>query len=123
MKKVTLLILALLSTLVLVACGNEGTVDPITYTVTFNSDGGTEVAAQSVEAGKKATLPDTPTKEGFTFEYWFESDAAVAFNFNTAINADITLTAKWTPSVLTDEQKLAQDIQALENNFILVNIK
>ncbi len=71
----------------------------ITYTVTFNSDGGSAVEKQTVREGTHATAPtEAPTKEHYTFGGWFAKDATEAFDFeNTSITADITLTAHWTP--------------------------
>ncbi len=69
--------------------------EAINRTVTFNSDGGSDVSQQIVLDGSKATKPTNPTKEGFTFDGWY--DGTVLFNFNTAITSDITLIAKWTP--------------------------
>ena len=76
------------------------------YTVTFNSNGGTEVTSQKIESGKKATKPADPTKqetatEAFAFDNWYTSTDGGAtlsdttFDFNTAVKADITLYAKW----------------------------
>ena len=67
---------------------------PTTYTVTFNSNGGTSVAAQTVEAGKTAKMPTAPTRSGYTFAGWY--NGATAYNFNTPVNSNLTLTAKWT---------------------------
>ena len=69
----------------------------VTYTVTFDVNGGTSVASQNVNAGEKATEPTpAPTKEGFTFDGWYE-DATLntKFDFNTQIVSEITLYAKW----------------------------
>ena len=67
-----------------------------TYTVTFNTNGGTEVASQKIESGKTATEPTAPTKDGFTFGGWYtDSDFTTAFSFSTEITANITLYAKW----------------------------
>ena len=72
-------------------------VPPVVYhTVLFSTDGGSSVAAQIVEEGAKAEIPETPTKEGHEFLGWFrESGSSTAFDFNTEINSDITLFAKW----------------------------
>ena len=64
------------------------------YTVTFDSDGGSTVAAQSVEKDKTAAAPAAPTKEGYIFAGWFNGETA--YDFATVITADITLKAKWT---------------------------
>ena len=68
-----------------------------TYTVTFETNGGSAVVSQKVADGNKATKPADPTKDGYTFEGWYKDAAlTVAFDFETAITADITLYAKWT---------------------------
>lgn len=67
------------------------------YTVTFNSNGGSDVEAQTVESGSNATKPEDPTKEGFVFMGWY-SDETLETEFifsETAITSDITLYAKW----------------------------
>ena len=70
------------------------------YTVTFDSNGGTEVKSQKIESGKKATEPETnPTKEGYGFAGWYNGETV--FDFDTAIKADITLKAKWTLNTYT----------------------
>lgn len=65
-------------------------------TVTFNTNGGSTVAAQTVTYGSKATKPADPTKSGYTFGGWYTNSACTtAYGFNTAVTADITLYAKW----------------------------
>jgi len=68
-------------------------VETKTFTVTFNTDGGNEVAAQTVEDGKTATKPDDPTKERFNFEGWFNGESL--YDFASPVTSDLTLTAKW----------------------------
>lgn len=63
------------------------------HTVTFDSDGGTDVPAQKVQDGNTATKPADPTKEGHTFKGWYSEGNA--FDFDTPITKDITLTAVW----------------------------
>lgn len=66
-------------------------------TVTFNSNGGSAVASQSIAYNSTALEPAAPTKTGFAFAGWY-SDVALtsAFSFGTAITGTITLNAKWT---------------------------
>ena len=76
--------------------GSGNTGDTITCTVTFTTNGGTEVAAQKIKSGEKATEPTAPTKDGYTFDGWFtDSGFTTAFSFSSEITADITLYAKW----------------------------
>ncbi|MBR6327016.1 MAG: InlB B-repeat-containing protein [Lachnospiraceae bacterium] len=70
----------------------------VTYTVTFDANGhGTAPAAQTVASGAKATEPAALTAEGYTFGGWYKEAACEnAYDFGTAVTADITLYAKWT---------------------------
>lgn len=70
----------------------------VAFTVTFDSDGGSEVAAQSVNRGEKVTKPDSPTKKGYTFDKWVIKDAenVSAWDFDKdTVTSDITLYATW----------------------------
>ena len=62
------------------------------YTVTFQSEGGSEVASQ-IRANTPADQPADPTKEGYTFIGWYKGESK--WNFETPVTADLTLTAKW----------------------------
>ena len=68
------------------------------WTVKFESNGGSAVASQVVWNGSKAIEPADPTKASYTFAGWYDpSDLSDEFDFaNTTITGDITLYAKWT---------------------------
>ena len=64
-----------------------------TYTVTFDSNGGSEVPSRPVNAGDAlGTLP-TPTKAGYTFEGWYSGDELITAE--TVPAGAVTYTAKW----------------------------
>lgn len=65
----------------------------ITYTITFNSNGGSNVAQKTVTEGSKVTKPSNPTKSGYTFVSW-QLDGK-DYNFNTTVTKNITLVASW----------------------------
>ena len=69
------------------------------YTVTFDSYGGTPVPpVQEVEYGLTATKPADPTLKGYTFAFWYlgeDEQNATAYDFDTPVTENITLTAKW----------------------------
>ena len=68
----------------------------ITYTVTFDSNGGSEVDPQVVNAGTNATKPTDPTKENYTFKGWYSnSTLTTSYSFLLPVTEDITLYAKW----------------------------
>ena len=61
--------------------------------VTFDSNGGSAVAAQILTPGGKATEPTAPTREGCTFNGWKLNGAD--YNFDSNVNSPITLLAQW----------------------------
>jgi uncharacterized repeat protein (TIGR02543 family) len=69
-----------------------------TYTVTFNSQGGSAVSSQTVNHGGKVSEPTNPTRTGYTFGGWYkESGCTNAWVFATdTVTANVTLYAKWT---------------------------
>lgn len=65
------------------------------YTVTFMNDDQV-YDTQTVEEGDFATMPKAPTKDGYTFQGWFENSKDESFDFErTPITSNLTLTAKW----------------------------
>ena len=66
------------------------------YTVTFNSNGGSAVKAQTVKSGAKASKPADPAKAGYAFKGWYSDKSLTkAFNFNSTVKSNLTLYAKW----------------------------
>ena len=87
--------------------------NPTTHTVTFNSNGGSEIAPKEVVSGVKIKAPSTPTKDKYLFRGWYEDDTLnVPFDFNnTPITSDMTLYAKWEAANSINEIRLAGDFQ------------
>ena len=76
--------------------GHEGNCI-VTYTVTFQSNGGSEVAAANVESGAAVPEPEAPTRSGYSFAGWYADQAMTQeYDFSAPVAADITLYAKWT---------------------------
>lgn len=74
-----------------------------TYTVSFDANGGSSVAAQKVKYGSRATKPADPTRTGYTFQGWYTAkDGGARYDFNQTVTGDVTLHAHWTkePSAL-----------------------
>ena len=67
------------------------------YTVSFDTAGGSKIAAQTVPYGKKVVFPEIPTKEKCVFEMWRTktADHYNEFDFYTPITEDLTLYALW----------------------------
>ena len=95
-------------------------VPPSTYTITFNTDGGTPIANQSVAAGSVVSQPAAPTKAGFNFSGWYsDSSLTQAYNFAKVITSNTTLYAKWIPitSPSISYQAQVQNIGWQKNSY------
>lgn len=69
-----------------------------TYTVTFETLGGSHIAAiKDIKQGKKITNPVSPSRKGYTFTGWFiDAKCTKPFDFTKdTIKADMTLYAGW----------------------------
>ena len=59
------------------------------YTITFDSNGGSEIAPITQDYGTEITAPDNPTRKGYTFKGW---DKEIP---ETMPAENITITARW----------------------------
>ena len=60
-------------------------------TVTFDNNGNKAIV--TIDEGNKVTKPADPSRSGYVFSGWY--DGTSKWDFNTVVNDDITLTAKW----------------------------
>ena len=110
------------------SCQTESDDDdsPTSYTVTFNTNGGTAVESQSVDYGSTASEPDAPTKDGSAFLGWYSDSALTAeFDFTTPIIANTTVYAKWIECIASVEGSnyytdFAEAVSAWTENTTLV---
>ncbi len=65
-----------------------------TYTIAFNTNGGSTVASQTIKYGEKLVKPEDPSKVDYVFDGWYTDDG-VEFDFNTPVTEWIELTARW----------------------------
>lgn len=101
-----------------------------TYTVTFETSGGSAVGPVTVDAGSTVTKPADPTKSGYTFGGWYkDSTLQTPWDFaNGTVTADTTLYAKWTanppaPSYDDSDPTYAVSAPAAENGSVTVSPK
>ena len=101
-----------------------------TYTVAFDTNGGSAVAPVTVDAGSTVTKPADPTKSGYTFGGWYkDSTLQTPWDFaNGTVTADTTLYAKWTanppaPSYDDSDPTYAVSTPAAENGSVTVSPK
>ena len=83
------------------------------HTVTFETNGGSEIQPITVADGDKLTLPASPTKDGEKFLRWYtDADLKTAFDSDQAITGDITLYARWFTPVTQDGVTYDQPLDA-----------
>lgn len=71
-------------------------VAPKTFTMTFDSAGGSAVDPITALFGNVFTAPADPERAGYTFDGWYAAGADVPFDFvNTKAAENLTLTAHW----------------------------
>ena len=63
------------------------------YEITFDTNGGSEIASVKVKENDKIQAPEDPTKEGYVFAGWYYQDEL--YDFNTPVKCDMTLKAEW----------------------------
>lgn len=82
----------------------------ISYTVTFDTDGGSIVEKQKVQKNTCAQMPEAPQKDGYIFIGWFKDEAHTeTHNFEEKVTENIILYAAWEEKtiVLTIGEKTA----------------
>ena len=66
------------------------------HRVKFDTQGGSSINDQTPASGSAVAKPADPTREGYTFAGWYTDAACTkAYDFATAVTADMTLYAKW----------------------------
>lgn len=102
------LILGLLLTvvlLVIISSVNGG------YTISFDTDGGTDTVSQKLHYGMLIEEPEVPQKPGYTFAGWktsLDESLAEEWDFSEdSVEGDLTLYAVWVPAEITVKFDLA----------------
>ncbi len=89
---------------------------PEKVTLTFDPNGGTMQGENSISVEQGAvigTLP-TPTRNGYTFEGWIDSNN-VKYTENTILTADVTVTASW--KEIKDLSELTEEVSNLQEQI------
>jgi uncharacterized repeat protein (TIGR02543 family) len=128
MRKI--LSLMVLSTLLLTLFACEGLfASEETYSVTFNTNGGTPVDVMTVKANQSFIPLQVTTKEGYIFSGWYlDANLMYPMAFNAGVDANTILYAKWDQialseseiraiidAILGDQELMIADQQAITN--------
>lgn len=99
MKNISNFILPFLTVLFLWSCSDEPEdifLEKTTFTVVFETNGGSEIEPIEVNPNEKIERPEDPTKDDFKFVAWYaDKEKTTLFDFNQPITKDISLWAKW----------------------------
>ena len=75
--------------------------NPNTYTINFDSDGGTTVSSKTATYDSKIGTLTNPTKTGYNFAGWYLDTESITSESVYKYAKDITLKAKWTEATNT----------------------
>lgn len=83
------------------------------FTVSYDTDGGSDAPASQRLANAPATKPVDPVKMGYAFDGWYIGDSETKYTFseNEKINSDTTLKAKWLLITYTIDYKNVTDAE------------
>lgn len=71
----------------------------VVYTVSFDTDGGSEIEAASVLENEKVLKPANPEKVGFEFKGWYsDPERLTVYDFESTVTGDMTLYGDWLKS-------------------------
>lgn len=71
-------------------------IENVSYVISFNTNGGSEIEDIEVNQVQIISKPTNPTRSGYSFEGWYiDASLSIIFDFNTEIDNDIILYAKW----------------------------
>ena len=90
------------------------------YKITFDSNGGSEVADITADYGADITAPADPTRTGFTFAGWYADGSKVNVPAKMPLNG-MALTAEWTRNSYTvtfyEDATKAKVLQQTSNQY------
>lgn len=90
------------------------------WRITFDSDGGSDVADVIVLDGQAAAKPANPTKENVYFAGWYNGESA--YDWTAAVTTNLSLTAHWsdTPTALDNTTSELNAIKRIENGQLII---
>ncbi len=77
--------------------GGGGNSAPTSYTVKFETNGGSAVSSVKVDKNEKVSEPTMPEKDGYTFGGWYtDKELKTKYDFSEKVTQSFTLYAAWT---------------------------
>ena len=121
-----ILTMAVILTCIFASC-NKVDAQEKTFTITFDSMGGSNVPSITIKDGETFVMPANPTKSGYIFAGWYlDASYVELFEEGISINGNLTLYAKWKiPEPVEGTQAIFKDfseISAVEYSTKVANI-
>ena len=102
--------------------GNGGGGGNVRYTVSFETNGGNDIASKTVTRNSVIKEPETPIKDGFDFEGWYtDKGLKTKYDFTEKVTKNFTLYAKWTEKDNGEWKNPFTDVK--ENDWFYDSVK
>lgn len=102
--------------------GNGGGGGNVHYTVSFETNGGNDIASKTVTKNSVIKEPETPIKDGFDFEGWYtDKGLKTKYDFTEKVTKNFTLYAKWTEKDNGEWKNPFTDVK--ENDWFYDSVK
>ena len=100
--------------------GNGG--GNVHYTVSFETNGGNDIASKTVTKNSVIKEPESPIKAGFDFEGWYtDKGLKTKYDFTEKVTKNFTLYAKWTEKDNGEWKNPFTDVK--ENDWFYDSVK
>ena len=102
--------------------GNGGGGGNVRYTVSFETNGGNDIASKTVTKNSVIKEPKSPIKDGFDFEGWYtDKGLKTKYDFTEKVTKNFTLYAKWTEKDNGEWKNPFTDVK--ENDWFYDSVK
>lgn len=89
------------------------------FVITFDTQGGSEIAPITIRSGESLTLPKAPTKDGYVFDGWYlDSNCIEEYEDSYVVSKNITLYAKWRELVAGEEFNVIFNLNYGTDNIV-----
>lgn len=102
--------------------GNGGGGGNVHYTISFETNGGNDIASKTVTKNSVIKEPESPIKDGFDFEGWYtDKGLKTKYDFTEKVTKNFTLYAKWTEKDNGEWKNPFTDVK--ENDWFYDSVK
>ena len=102
--------------------GNGGGGGNVRYTVSFETNGGNDIASKTVTKNSVIKELESPIKDGFDFEGWYtDKELKTKYDFTEKVTKNFTLYAKWSEKDNGEWKNPFTDVK--ENDWFYDSVK